>query len=192
VRVCAPSPRPKVRKCFRSHDASHPWIVGSFLQRHGTAQRSADQNDGTGSDGGDDLPQVLFFVIPVGARIATRLAVRATVVRNNIEPALPETINQACSAFVIVRNAMQPDDPTATWGSRVASPTFQRDAGSGEYRRIARSRGDTSGARSLRVEEGAGADSGELPIAERAHAEKCDECCQRESGASGHARMILG
>jgi hypothetical protein len=83
-----------------------PWIVGSFLQRHGTAQRSADQNDGTGSDGVDDLPQVLFFVIPVGARIATRLAVRATVVRNNIEPALPETINQACSAFVIVRNAM--------------------------------------------------------------------------------------
>src|SRR5476649_1917974 len=84
--------------------------------------------------------QVLLLEESVRAHVAIRFAVSPAVVRDHVEPAPAESLDDAGAARPVVGDTVQIHDGAAARAGCAAPPAFQADASSSERRLLARRR----------------------------------------------------
>jgi hypothetical protein len=87
--------RSKIRESLCRYDRRHAFVVRGFLESHCCTEGGSDQHDWTSVNRVQDPMQVLLFEEPARACVSFRFAVCAAVIRNNVESARYESLDEA-------------------------------------------------------------------------------------------------
>lgn len=117
----------KIGEHFCGDDGGYARVKRRFLERDGRAERCADKNDRPSLEAIDDALEIPLLEESVGADIAWRFAMSATIVGDDIETACAETLNDAHRAAAIIGDAVEINDCASTRSGRMAAPAFEVD-----------------------------------------------------------------